>query len=174
MLKTAFSMMGGYAVINILLLAVAILHPGGLGAGAILLTSFFMSIMFPTIFAMGIKELGQDTKLSGFLIVMSVVGGGIIPPILGLVAKRFGSYALGIRWSRIAIWLVAVYGMRNQSPALCTQLQYHYRFTLSRGPLASDRCCNFFRRLTQKRDDLNTILRRFVVLDVGNSQSSKR
>jgi hypothetical protein len=46
MLKTAFSMMGGYAVINILLLAVAILHPGGLGAGAILLTSFLCRSCF--------------------------------------------------------------------------------------------------------------------------------
>ena len=109
--------MGGYAVINILLLAVAILHPGGLGAGAILLTSFFMSIMFPTIFAMGIKELGQDTKLGGSLIVMSVVGGGLIPPILGLVAKRFGSYALGYTVVAACYLVVAVYGMRNQSPS---------------------------------------------------------
>jgi FHS family L-fucose permease-like MFS transporter len=108
-------MMGAYAGINILLLAVAILHPGGLGAGAILLTSFFMSIMYPTIFAMGIKGLGQDTKLGGSLIVMSVVGAGIIPPILGMIAKRFGSYALGYTVVSACYLVVAIYGLNTQS-----------------------------------------------------------
>ena len=52
-------MTGIYAVINILLLSVGILHPGAMGAMAILTTSFFMSIMFPTIFALGVKGLGR-------------------------------------------------------------------------------------------------------------------
>jgi MFS transporter, FHS family, L-fucose permease len=88
-------MMGTYALVNVLLLGVGILHPGRIGAAAILSTSFFMSIMFPTIFALAIKGLGARTKLAGSLIVMSVVGAGIIPPLVGLIAKRFGSYALG-------------------------------------------------------------------------------
>jgi FHS family L-fucose permease-like MFS transporter len=104
-------MMGTYAIINILLLAVAIVHPGGVGAGAILLTSFFMSIMFPTIFAMGIKGLGPDTKLGGSLIVMSVVGAGIVPPILGLVAKHSGSYALGYTVVSVCYLVVAIYSL---------------------------------------------------------------
>ncbi len=110
-------MMGAYASINILLLMVAILHPGNLGAGAILLTSFFMSIMFPTIFAMGIKGLGPDTKLGGSLIVMSVVGAAIIPPVLGLVAKHTGSYALGYMVVAVCYLVVAIYGLKARSPA---------------------------------------------------------
>jgi MFS transporter, FHS family, L-fucose permease len=108
-------MMGAYASINILLLMVAILHPGSLGAGAILLTSFFMSIMFPTIFAMGIKGLGPDTKLGGSLIVMSVVGAGIIPPVLGLVAKHTGSYALGYMVVAACYLVVAIYSLKARS-----------------------------------------------------------
>jgi FHS family L-fucose permease-like MFS transporter len=104
-------MMGTYAIVNILLLSVAILHPGSIGVGAILLTSFFMSIMFPTIFAMGIKGLGPDTKLGGSLIVMSVVGAGIIPPILGLVAKHFGSYASGYAVVLFCYLVVAIYSL---------------------------------------------------------------
>jgi MFS transporter, FHS family, L-fucose permease len=108
-------MMGAYASINILLLGVAILHPGSLGAGAILLTSFFMSIMFPTIFAMGIKGLGPETKLGGSLIVMSVVGAGIIPPVLGLVAKHTGSYALGYMVVAVCYLVVAIYSLKARS-----------------------------------------------------------
>ncbi len=71
--------MGVYGVINTLLVVVAILFPGWLGVGAVFLTSFFMSLMFPTIFALGIKELGPNTKLGGSVIIMSVIGGAIAP-----------------------------------------------------------------------------------------------
>jgi FHS family L-fucose permease-like MFS transporter len=103
-------MMGIYAVINILLLSVGILHPGMLGASAILATSFFMSIMFPTIFALGVKGLGANTKLGGSIIVMSVVGAAIVPPLLGFIAKHTGSYALGYSVALVAYIVVAWYG----------------------------------------------------------------
>jgi FHS family L-fucose permease-like MFS transporter len=110
-------MMGAYASINMLLLTAAILRPGNLGAGAILLTSFFMSIMFPTIFAMGIKGLGPSTKLGGSLIVMSVVGAGVIPPMLGLVAKHSGSYALGYTVVSACYLVVAIYSFTARTRA---------------------------------------------------------
>jgi FHS family L-fucose permease-like MFS transporter len=103
-------MTGTYAVINIALVAFAILHPGTLGAYALVLTSFFMSIMFPTIFALGIKGLGPNTKMGGSIIVMAVVGAGILPPLLGLVAKHTGSYALGYTVAAAAYVVVALYG----------------------------------------------------------------
>jgi MFS transporter, FHS family, L-fucose permease len=107
-------MMGTYALFNIALLAVGALHPGRVGAGAILFTSLFMSIMFPTIFALGVKDLGSRTKLGGSLIIMSVVGAGIIPPLVGLVAKRFGSYALGYLVVAACYVVVAIYGLRTR------------------------------------------------------------
>jgi FHS family L-fucose permease-like MFS transporter len=102
-------MMGTYALINVALLGVAILHPGKLGAGAILATSFFMSIMFPTIFAMGVKGLGANTKIGGSVLVMTLVGGAIFPPLLGFIAKRTGSYALGYSVVLLAYVVVALY-----------------------------------------------------------------
>jgi FHS family L-fucose permease-like MFS transporter len=109
------TMMGTYAIVNILLLGVSILHPGPLGVGAILLTSFFMSIMYPTIFALGLKDLGPRTKLGGSLLVMSVVGAGIVPPILGLIAKLFRSYALSYTVVIVCYIIVAIYGLRRGS-----------------------------------------------------------
>jgi len=105
-------MMGVYAIVNIGLISLGILHPGLVGAGALLLTSFFMSVMFPTIFALGVKGLGPRTKLGGSLIVMSVVGAAVVPPLLGLIAKHFGSYALGYGVVIACYVVVAVYGLR--------------------------------------------------------------
>jgi MFS transporter, FHS family, L-fucose permease len=55
---------------------------GGLG--------FFMSIMFPTIFSLGLVELGDDTKIGGSLLVMSIVGGAIFPYIMGTIIDFAG------------------------------------------------------------------------------------
>ena len=76
-----------YAVGNILLLAVGIALPGWSGLAAVFLTSFFMSIMFPTIFALGLKDLGADTNLGGSLLVMMILGGAIGTPVMGLLAE---------------------------------------------------------------------------------------
>ena len=106
----AARMTGLYAVINMVLLAYGILRPGFGGAIAILVSSFFMSLMFPTIYAMGIKGLGPNTKLGGSLLVMSVAGGGIFPPLLGYVARQTGSYALGYTVPLAAYIVIALYG----------------------------------------------------------------
>src|SRR4030067_3514111 len=78
-------LMGVYGIINLVLVALAVLFPGWLGVWALFLTSFFMSLMFPTIFALGIKGLGPATKLGGSLMVMSIIGGAVFPPIEGLI-----------------------------------------------------------------------------------------
>ncbi len=100
-----------YALINMLLLLVGVAHPGVAGAFAILVTSLFMSIIFPTIFALGIKGLGRDTKLGGSVIVMSVIGGAVFPPLLGYVARMTGSLALGYVVPLIAYAVIAVYAV---------------------------------------------------------------
>jgi FHS family L-fucose permease-like MFS transporter len=99
-----------YAAINVGLLAVGVARPGIVGTWGILLSSFFMSIMFPTIFALGLKGLGEDTKLGGSLIVMAILGGAIYPPMMGLVRDRTGSLALGYLLPLAGYVLVAAYG----------------------------------------------------------------
>jgi FHS family L-fucose permease-like MFS transporter len=103
-------MIGVYAIINILLLGVGVLHPGIAGASAILLTSFFMSVMYPTIFALGVKGLGEDTKLGGSLIVIAILGGAIFPPLMGLIARATGSLAYAYVLPAVGYVVVALYG----------------------------------------------------------------
>jgi len=108
-------MMAVYAFLNIALITTGVLHPGIIGAGAILLTSFFLSVMFPTIFALGVKNLGPRTKLASSLIVMSIVGGAVMPPMVGFIAKRSGSYALGYSVVAICYAVVFLYSLRTNS-----------------------------------------------------------
>ncbi|MGA1978699.1 MAG: hypothetical protein ABSG89_12715 [Bacteroidales bacterium] len=81
-------LLGIYAIINILLISVAVIYPGWAGVWSIFLSSFFMSLMFPTIFALGIKGLGANTKIAGSMIVMAIIGGGVFTPIMGLIAVK--------------------------------------------------------------------------------------
>jgi FHS family L-fucose permease-like MFS transporter len=82
-----------YAVANTLLLAWAVVHPGWAGVWAVFLTSFFMSIMFPTIFALGLEGLGPLVKLGGSLLVMSIVGGATLTPVMGWISQHGGGIA---------------------------------------------------------------------------------
>ena len=109
----AARLMAQYAVVNILLVAIAVIHPGVVGASTLLLSCFFMSMMFPTIFAFGVKGLGSLTKLGGSLIVMSVVGAAVVPPVLGLIAKQTSSYAYGYGVVLICYAIVATYAFRR-------------------------------------------------------------
>lgn len=103
-------MMGAYGLINVALVLIGVVHPGMIGGCALLATSFFMSIMFPTIFALGVKGLGPNTKLAGSLIVMALAGGAIMPPVLGYIARQTGSYALGYLVPLAGFAVVALYG----------------------------------------------------------------
>ncbi len=86
-------LMGVYSLINVILVGTGVLFPGWIGLWAIFLTSFFMSLMFPTIFALGLKELGPNTKLGGSCIVMAIIGGAIFTPLMGLVFEATKSMA---------------------------------------------------------------------------------
>ena len=57
--------------------------------------TFFMSIMFPTIFALGIEELNEDSKAGSSLLVMSVVGGAFLPPVLGFISDKTQHFQYG-------------------------------------------------------------------------------
>ena len=103
-------MLGAYGVFNAVLMLVAVVRPGLMGAWAVVASGFFLSIMFPTIFALGLKGLGRNTKLGGSLLVMAIVGGAIFPPISGLIARQTGSLALGYIVPLIGFLGVAVYG----------------------------------------------------------------
>jgi MFS transporter, FHS family, L-fucose permease len=86
-------LMGIYSLINIALVAVGVAFPGWVGLWAIFITSFFMSVMFPTIFALGIDGLDRNTKIGGSLIVMAIVGGAVLTPLMGWISQTQHSIA---------------------------------------------------------------------------------
>jgi FHS family L-fucose permease-like MFS transporter len=88
-------LLSAYALINIVLSAVAIFGSGIAVVYALIAIAFFMSIMFPTIFSLGIKDVGADTKMASSLIVMSIVGGALLPPVLGVISDATGSIQNG-------------------------------------------------------------------------------
>jgi FHS family L-fucose permease-like MFS transporter len=79
-----------FGFINIILCAVAAMAGGAVGLGALTLSSFFMSIMFPTIFAASIRGLGDLTKLGSSLVVMAIIGGAVFTAAMGLVSDATG------------------------------------------------------------------------------------
>ncbi|HEX9046393.1 MAG TPA: sugar MFS transporter [Verrucomicrobiae bacterium] len=86
---------------------------GKLGFYALLGTFFFMSIMFPTIFALAIRGLGEHTKLGSSLIVMSIVGGAIAPPLMGHIAD-ISSMRVGFAVPLVCFVFIAIYGLAWQ------------------------------------------------------------
>jgi len=113
------TLMGAYSLINVGLVFIGVFFPGGTGLWAIFLTSFFMSLMFPTIFALGLKGLGANTKIAGSLLVMSIIGGAVMTPGMGLISEEFHSLALAYLLPLAAYAFIAYYAFRGSkaSPA---------------------------------------------------------
>ncbi len=102
-----------YAAINILLSIVAMVATGMIVVYAIIAICFFMSIMFPTIFSLGIKELKGDTEYGSSLIIMSIVGGAILPRIFGLIGDATGNIQLGYIVPLICFLFVLFFGIKG-------------------------------------------------------------
>ena len=78
-----------FAVINVALTFYAVLQPGSSGAYALVACSFFMSVMYPTIFALGVEGRSDDErKLGSGLLVMTIIGGAVLTAIMGAVSDR--------------------------------------------------------------------------------------
>ncbi len=102
-------LLAGYAVVNVLLSGVVIAGLGWTSVIALIAMFFFMSIMFPTIFALGVKGLGAQTKRGGSFIIMAIVGGAIVPWFMGRIADA--SDIETAFWIPLACFaVVALYG----------------------------------------------------------------
>ncbi|MDR1455633.1 MAG: L-fucose:H+ symporter permease [Tannerella sp.] len=121
-------LMGVYALINMGLVAVVILgsewasswtglHAVScwIGIGAMITTSFFMSLMYPTNFASGIKGLGVHAKLGASLLVMSLIGGALLTPLIGLIAEISPTRAIapGMIVPAVSYGVICWYGFRG-------------------------------------------------------------
>ena len=101
-----------YAFMNVLLLATALLTNGWVAILAIGLTCFFMSIQFPTIFSFGVRELGNLAMVGSSYIVMAVVGGAVLPLVMGLIDRFTGNLQLALLSPMLCFGIVALYASR--------------------------------------------------------------
>jgi FHS family L-fucose permease-like MFS transporter len=102
-----------YAAVNVILSGAAMFIHGMAAVYIVIGIAFFMSIMFPTIFSLGIKELDADTEMGSSLIVMSIVGGAILPPILALISDYTGNIQLGYFVPLICFAFVFYFGWKG-------------------------------------------------------------
>jgi FHS family L-fucose permease-like MFS transporter len=101
-----------YSLINILLCAIVIWNHHWVSVCALMAVFFFESIMFPTIFALGVKDLGHHTKKASSFIIMSIVGGALMPYAMGVLAQKY-STAVAYSIPLFCFVIVAWYGWRG-------------------------------------------------------------
>ncbi|MBB1580189.1 L-fucose:H+ symporter permease [Serratia sp. OS31] len=102
-----------YSLINIVLCGVVMLSLDGVSVVALIAVFFFMSIMFPTIFALGVKNMGKHTKRASSFMIMAIVGGAIMPYFMGALADRY-STALSYVLPLLCFGVVFVYGLQQR------------------------------------------------------------
>ena len=98
-----------YGAMNVVATLVVFLKLGWVSVSSVFLIYFFMSIMFPTIFALGIFGLGVRAKKASAFIVMAIMGGAILPKLMGYVADKF-DMSRGFIVPMFCFVLVALYG----------------------------------------------------------------
>ena len=89
-------LMGLFSAANVVLVTIAIIFPGWSGMLALFLTSFFMSLMYPTIFATSIKELDEYTKIGSSVLVMAIIGGALFTPLMGYISEITNSMSIAM------------------------------------------------------------------------------
>lgn len=80
-------LLGSFALVNTALMVIAMTSHTRFGLIALITSYLFMSIMFPSIFALGLKHLGEKTKTASSILVFTVVGGAIAPTLMGLIGE---------------------------------------------------------------------------------------
>lgn len=102
-----------YAIICILLCIPAIFMQGIIAVYSVVGIAFFMSIMFPTIFSLGIKGLGKDTEYGSSLIVMAIVGGAFLPLAFGYLADLSGTLQSGYIVTLVCFIVILAFALKG-------------------------------------------------------------
>ena len=105
----AHKILGLYGLFNVAATVLVFCKLGWLSVACVFLSYFFMSIMFPTIFALGIFGLGARAKKASAFIVMAIMGGAILPKLMGHVADRY-DMSRGFIVPAFCFAIVAFYG----------------------------------------------------------------
>jgi MFS transporter, FHS family, L-fucose permease len=108
---SAHRVLGLYGVMNVAATLLVFFKLGWLSVACVFLSYFFMSIMFPTIFALGIYGLGARAKKASAFIVMAIMGGALLPKLMGYVADQF-DMSRGFIVPMFCFAFVAYYGFQ--------------------------------------------------------------
>lgn len=98
-------------VLAAVLCLVTIYAGGFTGVYALVMISFCMSLMFPTIYSLGIAGLKEDTKIGGAGMVMAIAGAAVLTQIQGIVSDQSGSIKLAYWVPAFAFVVIAAYGL---------------------------------------------------------------
>ena len=98
-----------YSAVNVGMMLLVVLQLGWISVGALFVSFFLMSISYPTIFALGIYGLGKQTKQASSFLVMSILGGAIMPLLMGFLADR-GGMRIGFMMPLVLFVAVTAYG----------------------------------------------------------------
>lgn len=102
-------LLGLYAVVNVMMMGLVVAGLGWISVIALFSTYFFESVMFPTIFAIGIKDMGPLTKKASSFLVMAIAGGAVIPVFMGWIAD-VSTMALGFIVPLVCFAFIAWFG----------------------------------------------------------------
>ena len=81
----------GYALINVVLCIVVVFAIKPFNIIALMVIFFYESVMFPTIFTMGLRNMNDRTQIASSVLVMSIVGGAIVPYFMGMIADAYST-----------------------------------------------------------------------------------
>ncbi|MEJ5961560.1 L-fucose:H+ symporter permease [Pedobacter immunditicola] len=101
-----------YAFVNVLLSVLVIINQDWMSVYAMLGLFFFMSIMFPTIFALSLKDVGKHTKKASSFLIMAIVGGAIVPFVMGTLADVYNT-ATAYSIPLVCFLIVFMYGLKG-------------------------------------------------------------
>lgn len=110
----AAGLLAWFAAMDVALCIAAAAMGGNIGLYALIATSFFMSIQFPTIFSMSLRGLGEYTKSGSSFLVMAIVGGALVPPLMGLISD---STSINVAMLVPAVCFLVVCGFALKSRA---------------------------------------------------------
>ena len=104
-----------FGAINTVLAIIAAVIGGPVGVSALVASSFFMSIMYPTIFALSLRGLGPLTKPGASLIVMAIIGGAVLTAVMGFVSDASGAIRLAMLVPAICFVVVTLFARLHRA-----------------------------------------------------------
>jgi MFS transporter, FHS family, L-fucose permease len=113
----AGKLLGIFGAAAMLFVFVSMATHGQTAIWAVIICGFFNSIMFPNIFALGIAGLGPMTSKGSGLIMTAVVGGAVVPPLIGVLADKTGSIQTALILPALCYLYITFYGFVGHKPA---------------------------------------------------------